>query len=337
MVQIATREEDNYISSWIAAETIHYLNSEKILPKNNEFKTKLHKIVYLVAEKEDIPITRGWFMYGPFICNYDDFNTRYDAFMNKCKSRSYDPLYDFSNIKSMDINIEAIHKAIMEIAPGISISKADDCMKLIYEELSPKEYKDIYIEKYKMTGVKTNISALINYNKPNMWFLRKKSASSFLEGLLKDVDKFEEVALNTFDDPETEDIAISFFDVFRDSLWKIYKILYLQEMNVNISTFISYGKEVFIDTVWSPYAGEILKNTAKGFGIRYAKERGQSVKKAALKKAPESIKEFISYCKKNNFYLNYEETSQMIKETNKEKMDKNIWQLVKFSVSLDPE
>ena len=334
---IKSRDEDLFISSWIASEAVSYLKEEKVLPINTKyFKTKLHKIVFLASEEMEIPITRGWFLHGPFICNYDDFGAHYEAFMKRVKSSSFNPESLHSQVKKIGIDPLDVVPIIQKYADLINEFKADGCVKYVYENYTPEDIQPIYLGKYNLTGVYTNIFALSRYNQKKYFFLRKqKTPIEYLAGLIKDVYFFESAAMNTFDDEKLEDNLINFFDAFKETLWKIELCLNTQAYNTSLVKGINLTQMCFNNAVWPPYGGELLRNTVVGIGTENAKKTGYRTRYKSLKSAPKLLQEYNERRNSLNLTMSAKEMAVRVKTNEEKELSKSLWKLVKLSLGRD--
>jgi len=333
-MQMQNLRDDECVTSWIAAEAVRYLkNKNKFSAKDN--KTKLHKIIYLVADEHDIPITRGWYLHGPFIYNDNILNKNYEDNIEVWTSSKYNIDKIRQDVREYHFNVDEIVSSIEKWSDLINEKSADESILLLYRSYSPEEFRDIYLKKYNLTGVRTNISHLINYYNAR---LRDKNGSSSLEllqNLYDDVDAFETSAFNTFDDQQLESNTIKFFNVFRELLWKIELLLKEIDLDQKIISSLKYGQDKFVISIWTSYGGNIIKKTAKGINQKNAKQMGNRTRRSTLNSFPDVIFEFNEYCRKYNLNMSYNDMKKYKSQKEDNELDKNLWKLVKISSRLE--
>lgn len=322
--------DDDFVTSWLAAESVSCLK-EKPNFDRKEIRTKLHKIIYLVADEHNIPITRGWYMHGPFVYNNNVLNIDYKKNLRIWTSKSFKINNYFKEIKKYEFDIDEIRISIDKIVNIISKYSADEYIYKLYNEYSPKKYRQLYLQKYNLTGVRTHINAILNYFNNKFKIDRSHEPLWYLDKLLKDVDDFEIVSYNTFDDEKIEDISTIFFDVFRDTLWKCELILEEKSLNRNIIKGIYSGQLFFDNSIWSSYSGNIIKDTAKGVKKQNAQSMGRRTRANCIKKFPEEILRYDQSRKKLGLVLSYSDMKSHKRRKEFSELDKKLFDLVKIT------
>jgi hypothetical protein len=323
------RDNDN-VTSWIAAEAVQYLINRHTF-SSKEFKTKLHKIIFLVAEEKKIPITRGWFKHGPFVFSNNVLNIDYDKNIRKWSSKSCDLDSIRSEIKEYSLNFDDILPCIEKWAVFTEGRSADEIELLIYQSLSPPEFHEIYLQKYFLSGVRTNISHLINYHNRRFSGRTGLTPLELLDKVYNDADNFENAAFNTFDDEFLEFNAINFFDIFNDLIWKLELVLRKTDLNKDITSTLELGKECFLKSVWDAYSGKIVDRTGKGVNKGNIKAMGKRTIKECIEGSPSIISQFNEIRKKRNLIMSYEDMKDYKNLNETKELDKKLWEIVKIS------
>jgi hypothetical protein len=333
-MQMQDLRDDNRLTSWIAAEVVlHFKSKLSFYPEEN--KTKLHKIIYLIADKYNIPITRGWYQFGPFVYNNDVLNINYKDNINKWSDEKYNIEEIRTSIKQYGFDVDEISSSIGNLTNKLIDKSADEFTYIIYNNYAPKEYKNIYLQKYSLTGSRTNIHNILNYYVPKLKYIITESPSDYINKILGDVDLFQDTAFNTFDDPELELITLHFFDAFRDLLLKIEFMLKTSSLTPDMISSIKLGQSGFIEAVWTPYAANIMKNTATGINKENARKMGYRARRTALNKSSDVISSFDSTRRDLGLVLTYQDIKELNKYMRDHELDKNLWKLVKILSGVD--
>jgi hypothetical protein len=333
-MRIENQKDDELVTSWIAAESVRYLKSKNNFSAKDN-KTKLHKIIYLIADEYDIPITRGWYLHGPFVYNDNVLNVNYKENIKEWTSSRFNINELNEEVRKYDLDVDKILVSIKEWSDIIDRHSADEFILLLYKKYSPKELREIYLNKYKLTGVRTNISHLINYYDSRLGDRSGASPIELLQHLYDDVDDFQNSAFNTFDDSKLEQNTIGFFDVFRDLLYKIELVLKEIDLDKNIINNLKLGQEAYLRSVWTPYGGNIIKKTAKGINFKNAKAMGYRTRRDSLISSPSIISEFDVYREKHGLKMSYSDMQKYYSLKKDPEFDKNLLKLVKISSGLE--
>lgn len=330
VMKMKSLSDDDFVTSWLAAESVNCLKT-KYNFNRKETRTKLHKIIYIVADSHDIPITRGWYKHGPFIYNNNVLNLNYSKNIKKWSSKSYVLDNDFKNIKKYDFNIDEIKITIAKIVDLISKYSADECIYLLYTRYAPEKFKTLYLQKYNLTGIKTNINSIINYHNSKFQIDRSHEPSWYINKLLDDINAFEIESYSIFDDEEIEFYSEQFFSFFREILWKSEVILEKTDLNKNILNGIAFSQKCFEKTIWSSYSGNIIKETAKGIKKNNAQSMGRRTRRQSLNNTNRNFSRYKNRCEALGLKLSQADMKNHSRNKNSSELDKKLLNLVKLT------
>jgi len=329
-MKMKSLSDDDFVTSWLAAESVNCLKTKDNFDRK-ETRTKLHKIIYLVADNHNIPVTRGWYMYGPFIYNNNVLNLNYSKNIRTWSSKSYNLDDDFKSIKKYDFNIDEIKTTIKKIVDLISKYSADECIYILYKKYAPEKFKTLYLQKYNFTGIRTNINSILNYYNGKFQIDRSHEPSWYINKLLEDIDTFEIEAYSIFDDEEIEYTSERFFSFFREILWKSELILEKTGLNKNILSGITFSQKCFEKSIWSSYSGLIINETAKGVKKSNAQAMGRRTRKKSLKNAPRNLTIYKNRCIDRGLKLSYADMKNHNRNKNSSELDRKLLNLVKLT------
>jgi hypothetical protein len=155
-MQISPQEED-LIIKMILRDARQAILREKpgVDFKNINFQVKLQKIVFIIAEELEIPLTRSWYLYGGYVHNdlvdieklielEDSPQATFDLLGN-----AVEPSRDQKDIEYAESLLgdkRNIYKnKIRKIATKIFFKKYDEFLLDFYSEMAPEPYKQLYL------------------------------------------------------------------------------------------------------------------------------------------------------------------------------------------------
>jgi len=258
------REFDKFLSRWIAAESIYHLKETSYWNKLKWIsKLKVHKIIFNVAEKFDLPITRSWYLHGGYIHDYDDLDKNFSGLASNYIRSKKGPIRYRSKIKKTYPNIDDIIDYIKITSSEINSYKVDDYLLYLYNNEAPKEYKNCYLSKYNFSNENSKIELLSKLSSSHV------SAVPYVKNLIDkiydEVTDYDIHIYNTFNDEILEKNSRYFFNLLEDILRKSEIIINSEDVIPKqffkiITDFTSY----FVYDIWRPYACIITNNTVVG-------------------------------------------------------------------------
>ncbi len=134
-------KQENGIIKLILRDTHQILSNTRNFSFEYASEVKLQKLLFLIAEKLDIPLTRSWYLHGGFIHN------RFIKF--KCLESlpltiSITGDSDLKKAEQVlsDIRSEYLN-LLQELVPKIFFMRLDNLLDEVYND-APKEYKTMY-------------------------------------------------------------------------------------------------------------------------------------------------------------------------------------------------
>ncbi len=207
---------------------------------------KVHKIVYMVAERLNLDITRSWYMRGCYVW---------------CGNLIND-FFKFSDFIDSPLNIiasiivDAVESVIKDL--GVFELKRQDFLKKLYKEFAPSEFRDLYVAYY---DFKINYESFLNQLQPveRLFFVEIDSTlvSSSLSKLHMAITK-------TIEDHRIVDVFIEYTTLLETIAFGVEEKALDNEITKEMIKFCKEAYEFYDNEVWKLPAIEIAKRTMKG-------------------------------------------------------------------------
>ncbi len=264
LMELYSREFDQFLSRWIASESIFHLKTTSYWTKPKWIsKIKVHKIIFNVANKFDLPITRSWYIHGGYIHDYEDLDEKFSSLASNSIRLKLGPVKYRSIIKKKYSHIDTIIDYIKHISDEVNSYKVNDYLLYLYKNEAPEEYKSCYLSKYDFSSEKNSIKRLSQFSLSYI-----KAVSIFLKIIDKIYDQvanFDANIYGVFEDKILEQNARNFFDLLEDSLRKVELIVNAKdEIPIKFFNIINDFASYFVYDIWRPYACTITNNTVRG-------------------------------------------------------------------------
>jgi len=303
-MSISPKEEDSLVR-WLFAEAITYRNRGR--PIRNRFAlkwashTRVHKILFSVFERFDIPVTRSWYMWGGFV--HSDVlqgpsftSLRYDY--SKHPERAVNLRRKIQ--RKLDIPVNKILEILYKYTDEVQSMPSRDFLLYYYETEVPEEYRNIYVSKQEVAN---HLHALWNLEFKNVLLLKRH-----IDRLRDDISDFHESSLTFFDDPHLEDLNVRFADIVETSLDKMF-LLIEEEKRISKSKILFFKKaeNTFNYFIWNPYACKISQRTIKGLRADEERKKMKFIEKRTIECGPEELKSLRQEMEKNGLVFSWEE------------------------------
>src|SRR4030042_1475124 len=152
-------QDENKIIWMILRDTYNILARTRNFDFSYASKVKLQKVVFLIAEKLDIPLTRSWYRYGGYVHNRAVDFTQLSRLPFVLSS------YKINEIRKIEHAFADIHQEyyelLRELVPRVFFMKLEELLGEIYEG-APKEYKPLY---FTNLAIENNFELVKNYEK----------------------------------------------------------------------------------------------------------------------------------------------------------------------------
>jgi hypothetical protein len=335
-VAIRNRQDDLFVSRWIAAEAIHYLRHSGKLDWNFSGRfdyvgltTKIHKIIYNIAEKNDIPITRSWYMHGAFIHNYRTFaHAEFNSFLKQYLSSKYGPVKYRAIVGRLGINTDEVLNDIRRVSDFTSEMTTDQLLHYLYDKEAPSPYRRSYLAKFNLTCLNSGFNRILTYGPHGD--RHSADVTDAIEKLYDDINEFEVAVFGTIEDRPLEDNTINFFDLVSDALRKT-------ELNAKKGTtgtggignsFFKIISDDIVSLVWKPYACEFTNQTAVGIGRDNAINNSKRWKKEVMASFDTEISRIRQMQYEDRLYMNWMETREYNRSRKNLELDQNLDRLI---------
>lgn len=133
-------QEENGIVLMILRDTYNILKGTPNFRFCYNAKVKLQKVVFFVADQLNIPLTRSWYRYGPFIYNENvDFESLPET-LNDSNA------HEIENAENLFSNFQREYSEVLDsLVPRIFYLTLNDLLTEIYTKYAPEQYRTIYL------------------------------------------------------------------------------------------------------------------------------------------------------------------------------------------------
>lgn len=177
-------------------------------------KTKIDKVAFNVARKNNLPITRSWYKYGGFVWPNFDLVNRFNEHQGTLAPSQEAQVTEnlaFRTHKELFVHYyQAVEKELSILREEIS-----DTLERIYAEDAPKPLRQVYLAHKKMTDRLSKVTGLVRSGFPHPIFLNASEA----------ITDFHRKVMHFQDKPEVVDLVIETTSLLED-------LLITYEMNI---------------------------------------------------------------------------------------------------------
>lgn len=133
-------QEENGIVLMILRDTYNILKTTPNFCFYYKSEVKLQKVVFFIAEKLNIPLTRSWYHYGPFIHNE---NVDFESLPETLNETNLQEIRKAENLLS-DVQAEYV-EVLNSLVPRIFFLNLEDLLTEIYTKYAPVQYRTLYL------------------------------------------------------------------------------------------------------------------------------------------------------------------------------------------------
>ncbi|MEM4204860.1 MAG: hypothetical protein QXS54_12400 [Candidatus Methanomethylicaceae archaeon] len=285
-ISINPQDEDKVVSM-ILRDARRVISRRQPKADFSKSKVKFQKIVFLVAEELEIPITRSWYLYGGYVHSdlvdietikslEDDQPATFDLFNQKITPTE-------KPIKPEDVGLrpDKYHAAVERIAPEVFFSKLERFLVEFYKK-APEPYKNFYLSN---TELNRKLKELEDRSEVSM------------TGLDSYLDNLPSSAIYDQISPIVSDLLVGFakesFDETYDALYRFSGILesYAIELGFGRKGFqrIGYLREFYNSSIWKTAALRFSIETVKGIRADEVRAKQQGKLESLLRSLPHQL------------------------------------------------
>ena len=335
---IKTRRQENLASSWIAAEAIYFLKNEHpwLTEKWVEYiRTRIQKILFHVAEKHNLNITRCWYMFGAFVPASELFSN-FSSFSKRYVKSKRGPIKYRNIVKKYINNFDEVLEDIIKTASFIDkFRTVDEYLDYLYNNEAPVKYKDCYIYKHELTR---SASCFNIISQINDYETHKIEKLENIDKFYNDITNFQMAVFSYNNEEQLENNTMLYFNELEDSIRKI-EFLIRKDYDILDYPFniIEESKDIFTNYVWKPYACEIARETAQGLRKTTIRSYSRRWKKDALNNFTKKLLNFSKKRIKSKLNLSWNESKEYFKINENKELDKKIIKLISIYNKIQEE
>ncbi len=226
-------------------------------PKEYLPKTKLHKIIYDVADELDLEITRSWYLRGKYVWGAQD---PISQFFNPSANLNFsENVFEmFGLVKSTVEN--AVAKALRKF--NVLITQLNDYLTELYRHDAPEEYRELYMTHI---SLKERFEELLEEMSDH---LNKSSILHYLGTPSMSVDYFSNIVVKYHMElsklGDVADPVIEYTTLIDELLVGAEEKLNKNELTEEHIEFLRTTLDYYDNTVWKLPATYVAEKTMKG-------------------------------------------------------------------------
>jgi hypothetical protein len=300
-----TSNQEDLFVKWLISEAINYRNSGRPIHTRYALKwatrTRMHKIIFGIIEKFNLPVTRCWYRWGGFVHSFI-LDSAYPTIRHDYSFHPQRALSMRKQVRAFGVDVESVLEELGKRVDLVQSMPSNQFLIVHYKKETPSEYRNLYLSKQCLTNLFDDITKL--QTKSN---LEKLSYSVSIS-----ISQFSENTLELFDDEPHMYTDLVFSDLVENAL---DKLTLMKMANNRISkqkfSFFKEAKRVFDNFIWSSYACEISQRTAKGPQAVNLKQLMESQKQRIIKRINPELKSLKKNFEETNLALSFEELKRL--------------------------
>jgi len=313
---ITSQDEEASLVRWLFAEAIAYRNKGR--PIRNRFAlkwashTRVHKILFSVFEKFDIPVTRSWYMWGGFVHSDVLQGTSFTSLRYSYSKNPRRALSLRRKVGRFGIPVDEMLETLYKYTDEVQSMPSKRFLLHYYRTEVPEEYRGLYVSKQKLAN---HLYDLWNSKPTNITILKK-----LIDKTRDAISDFQESSLTFFDDAQLEYLNMCFVDIVEMPLDKIFL---LSEEGKRISRskllFFKKAERTFNYFIWNPYACKISQRTVRGLRADEERKKMRFIEKRTVKNCFGELENLEQEKEKKNLVLSWKEIQRYKKLTLKDR------------------
>lgn len=292
-----TSQDENGIVLMVLRDTYDILSRTPNFSFDYNAKVKLQKLVFLIAETMDIPLTRSWYRHGPFVHNT---NVNFEKLNKLPETLNAQDVREISKAEKIlsDVHDEYM-KVLKSLVPHIFFLKINDLLVKIYKKYAPEEYRPIYLTNLTIESIFKTARTNVGTDKSE-FIIETDELLRQCSALASNIATFEGM-----------DYCYAYADDYITTLEKA--LIKMSDCKVAPSYHLKLLTEVYESSVWVPLTLNISINTLIGLNA----EDEQLVQWLKLEKAKVQSKNqlvrFKRVLKRDGLMASIEERTKFFK------------------------
>jgi len=322
---ISSQKEEEIVIKWLLAETITYQNQTHLWFKSDWLThTGIHKTIFKIIEKFNIPVTRSWYLYGGYI--HSDLLigrklNQYKYDYTKNPQRLYGLI---RKAKRLHLPTDEIKTLLKECVDEIFSQTVDSYLRVFYDD-APKKLRSIYKAKHEL-GSWDGLLDRFKF----MSVMKHKEILTNITNIYEMISEFHLSAFRLYDDELLQNLNLQFSYLLEESLRKL-EILIREKKKISKAKLrtLAKGREIFDNYVWRPYACQISYDTINGIRTKSQKSTMKRRKLRTIKDSSSKFNEFSSELQRRGLKLSVDNIQRLHKlESVNDEFEKSLYTII---------
>ncbi len=246
-------QDENGIVLMILRDIYDILEQNRTFNFRYNCEVKLQKVFFLLTDSLEIPLTKSWYRYGPYIHNK---NVSSEKLVNLPENTDIDDIHAITKAEDTFSEIKKQYRAkLHELVPYVFYQHLQELLAEIYQEYTPEKYKPVYLSNLALQKSFRNASTYAILSR------KMVKTAPFLENLSNissNIANFEDMSFMF-------DYAEEYISLLEDCLVKMNANGKLSSFHVNLL------KSTYESSIWVPITLKISINTLTGLNAKDAK------------------------------------------------------------------
>jgi len=292
-------------------------------------RVKLQKIIFIVAEELDIPLTRSWYLYGGYVHNADTTIP-----INEMTFSSEPTCDQIKNAEKLFAPVQSKYSRIMdETVRKIFYTKLNTFLEEFYRTRAPEKYKPLY---YNNLAIERNFELVKKFEPKTKGIIQQTLLKFSLE--TNEFSHYRHFAKN-LSRLVLEIADSSDFSCFYDYTNRYIDLLedYLVKVDLERAWFLNclkLLKDMYEKAVWKPIALKISLKTLTGVCADKVRKKQEAILSNADSWISNCLDSLYETLAKNGLLLTPHERSQFFRTVYGKEEDflgtiSNVWKSYK--------
>lgn len=257
--------DEHLIIRWLFGEIIYHQHQGQPVTHRRSLgwalNTRFQKILFHVAQEQNLPITRSWYMYGGYVHTPMLDQTRFNSNVRSFSRNPQQVLELRRQIRPLELNVDDILAEVEKQTSFFTSMSTRVLLPRYYRTHTPSEHTNLYVTKQVLNDILSDVSKTSTYDIPHFYSLH----DTFIENLYN----FNEISSEYIENESLDRIKDDFYTLVNTAFDKL-EIYAIKELVVDqqILSFFSSVNEFNNGHIWRPYAAGVSQKTITGIRAR---------------------------------------------------------------------